>query len=627
MKKNLRILLLLIICIAFVMSVSACVNGGETPDTPNTPDSSSSSSGNSENVGNDNNSSIIKLKQFSGVTFESKSFDYDGNEHEITVSGEVPSVATVSYTNNKATLPGSYTASVTITADGYETFTRNATLTIKPTNKAFVDAAKNSADDDKQEYDYTFNVKGKANILGFNGEVNGNYDAKYRYTQSTDDLQFKRVTSGVLFYDSTKYIINKGDQKITLTQDENDKIKKFEVDSADDSTSLINRNFESLINSLTVDQIENLKTTNESGYKYQFNINAQSNNAIVNMLLNVVKNLGLNISIKNISLTNPLNGVVVYFNFDSSSLRLKDYKLGFDIKTPIKGVDTELTLTYAQRKSSASVTLPSINNFVYNKSGIETELSKINSAIAALKNDNAYSLDLLASNEFDPGVTTWATKDSYTSRLYKNTDDEGFISFNNSYEYKTHHEEDGKETYKYTIGNVTEDESVYLVSRKGKNTYTKVNDVTQDTLFDGMTTPFIYSSSQIDCIKKETKGSTTTYYIYLNKQSTLAIKDKICEYINSNDAEGVIPVDNYFNNEDYYIDGADMVVTMNGNSITGISIETNIKYNPTDGEYTDRVIKLTDILTLEINGKLNKAQSYKAPKKADGTFSNLDYIL
>ena len=107
----------------------------------------------------------------------------------------------------------------------------------------------------------------------------------------------------------------------------------------------------------------------------------------------------------------------------------------------------------------------------------------------------------------------------------------------------------------------------------------------------------------------------------------MAIKDKICDYINSNDAEGVIPVDNYFNSDDYVIDGADMIVTMNGNTITEISIETNIKYNPTDGEYTERVIKLTDILKLEVNAKLNKAQSYKAPKKADGTFSNLDYIL
>ena len=65
-----------------------------------------------------------------------------------------------------------------------------------------------------------------------------------------------------------------------------------------------------------------------------------------------------------------------------------------------------------------------------------------------------------------------ATVDKYTGRLYKNTIEEN-VWFNHSYVYKAHHEEDGAETYKYTVGNI-QDGSVHLVSRKGKNDITPV---------------------------------------------------------------------------------------------------------------------------------------------------------
>lgn len=608
MKKNLFALFVLVcLCVALVLSVSACAPSDSDTDTPN-----------------DNGT----LKEFKGITFTDQTVDYDGNEHELKVSGSIPSEASVSYSNNKLTIPGTSNATATIKAKGYKDLTLNAEITVKPTGAAFVAAAKNTDDESKHEYDYKFNVSAQADILGYIGAVNGNYEANYRYDKANDSLQFKRTTSGALFYDSTKFIVNQGDQKITLTQNKDGEVKKVKVASADDETSLVNREFESLINSLTANEVKNLKNSTVSGYRYQFNIDASSDNAIADKLLKVIKNIGLNISIKNITITNPTSGVVVYFNLDADSLKLKDYKLGVEIKTPIKAVETAITLSYEQTRNTSSFNLPSTAGFIFTQSGIETELSKINSAFATLKNDNAYSLDLTAENEFDPGITTWATKDKYIARLYKNTDTEdNFVSFNKSYEYKTHHEEDGKETYKYTIGNTTEEGKVYMISRKGKNVTAELSDVTQDTLYEEMINHFVYTASQIDCIKKETIDGVTTYQIYLNKQSTVNVSDRICDLINSNEADGVIKVDNYFNDEDYEVVGADMTVTMNGNTLTEISIETNIKYNPTGGDYTDKNIKLTDILTLTINKNLDKAQKYDAPKKPDGTISNLSYIL
>ena len=87
----------------------------------------------------------------------------------------------------------------------------------------------------------------------------------------------------------------------------------------------------------------------------------------------------------------------------------------------------------------------------------------------ALKDSDAYSLDVSAVNDFDPSWRISATVDKYNARLYKNTDGTE-VYFNHSYEYKAHHETDGAETYKYTLGNVIGDEAgVYIVSRKGSN--------------------------------------------------------------------------------------------------------------------------------------------------------------
>ena len=74
---------------------------------------------------------IIKSASFAGITFEDLTVVYDGNEHEIKISGTLPSGATVSYTKNKGTKVGTYDATATISCEGYESLTLNATLTIK----------------------------------------------------------------------------------------------------------------------------------------------------------------------------------------------------------------------------------------------------------------------------------------------------------------------------------------------------------------------------------------------------------------------------------------------------------------------------------------------------------------
>ena len=74
------------------------------------------------------------LLSFKDLTLENYTCDYDGNEHEIKVKGELPEGAEVAYKNNKATNSGVYNAEAKITCEGYKDLTLNATLTINKLN-------------------------------------------------------------------------------------------------------------------------------------------------------------------------------------------------------------------------------------------------------------------------------------------------------------------------------------------------------------------------------------------------------------------------------------------------------------------------------------------------------------
>ncbi len=71
----------------------------------------------------------VTLLDFTGIVFEDVSYDHDGTIKSIVATG-IPTGATATYTNNTATDVGEYTAEVTVTQEGYNTYTATAILTI-----------------------------------------------------------------------------------------------------------------------------------------------------------------------------------------------------------------------------------------------------------------------------------------------------------------------------------------------------------------------------------------------------------------------------------------------------------------------------------------------------------------
>ncbi|MBQ9713808.1 MAG: hypothetical protein IJV83_00625 [Clostridia bacterium] len=486
-----------------------------------------------------------------------------------------------------------------------------------------INARANAVQSTQQNYDFNLNFTGVVELLGREGAIEADYQGKYRYNSDTNELKFKRVTSGLLLYDSTEYLYTKNDQKIKVVMNEDGEVKKTEVVPAqNEELTLVNKPLIALIDNLQANNIVDIAETSVDGYEYEAKLCLSSENPYLAKICGVLGSLGTQVSLKGVTFDNPASGIVMYFNMDGDEL--VDFKISTTVSFPVKFVDVALTLSYEQKRASDGVEIPSISGLIVEDSQIENELNKINGAVTALKNENDYSLDIFAENEFDPAWNIFATVDSYKGRLYKNTVEEN-VWFNHSYKYKTHHEEDGAEAYEYAIGNI-EDGTVYCASYKGDNTYTVVEDITVDTQFDYMVAPIYQKAENIDCIKKVEKDEKVTYTLYVNKAGMLAMQNTILEMINSNTAEGVLDVENYFN-EEYMIEEAEIVVVMENGAVTKVDCLTELRYAPTGGEYTEYNILLTNKIEFLINDKLSKAQDYEAPGKADGLIDNLESIL
>ncbi len=137
MKKFLLALLVPCMALCLAFGIAAC-DSTETPANSNTTTQGTDNNGNNNNSGggNQDDDSPKQDVEITGVTFTNASFVYDRTEHEITVTGTLPTGVSVSYTNNKRTNAGEQTATAVLSGTGYVTKTLTATLTV---TKATID--------------------------------------------------------------------------------------------------------------------------------------------------------------------------------------------------------------------------------------------------------------------------------------------------------------------------------------------------------------------------------------------------------------------------------------------------------------------------------------------------------
>ncbi len=501
------------------------------------------------------------------------------------------------------------------------------TVDALPTRATVVQARKNVIESNVEGYDFSLSFGGEISALGFSGSATADYVGQYRHDKTTNEVQYKRTTSGLLLYDSTAYVYTKGDQKIQLKMNDKNEVKKVSVlPNNEEDVTLINKPIVSIVNALQVENLSEVEKCEVAGFDYQVSMNFSSDNPVLSRACTALAGVGTSVSMKGVEISNPFGGIQLLFNLDSDN-KLEDFKMSANLSLPVKGSKISLSLTYEQRGASNVLSIPASSGLIMDKASLDSELAAMNASLENLKDDEDYSLDLLAENAFDPAWNKLAIVDRYTGRLYKNTDDtdSNKVWFNHSYKYKSHTEDAGAENFEYAIGNMTTGE-VYLASYKGTNTYTLVTDKTVDTQFNYMIAPALQTSDNIDCLKKTTDNDKTTYYLYLNKQGTASVQDYILDMVNSNTAVGVTKVENYFNSE-YVVQEAEVVVEVVNGKVTNVKCLTELKYCPVGGEYTEYNITLTNTIELKVNDKLTSAQSYTAPTKPDGFIDNLESVL
>lgn len=137
----------------------------------------------------------IQGSDFTGLSIEDLTVDYDGNEHVINVNGTLPAGANVAYENNKATNAGVYNVKATITCKGYNTLTLTATLTVNKINYDMSAVA----------WDYTqaFTYDGEAKTVTLIGLPTGVTVKSYTDNAKTDAGSY--TASVALNYDSVNY--------------------------------------------------------------------------------------------------------------------------------------------------------------------------------------------------------------------------------------------------------------------------------------------------------------------------------------------------------------------------------------------------------------------------------------
>ncbi len=111
MKKFLLLLTILVSIFAFG---TACKDGEET----------------SEGNGGGNSQTVETELKTMDITLSSQSFAYDGNEHSLTIGGELPEKAVVAWQNNSRKDVGEQLVFATIRCKGYKDVSLKATLTV-----------------------------------------------------------------------------------------------------------------------------------------------------------------------------------------------------------------------------------------------------------------------------------------------------------------------------------------------------------------------------------------------------------------------------------------------------------------------------------------------------------------
>lgn len=155
-----RVVCLLLLCVS---AICLCVGCGEKPEEPS------------------------GKEDFTGIVFANQTLDYDGQEHTIVATG-IPEGATVEYTNAGPFVnAGQYSITVSVSMEGYNTYTKTAKLTINKLNFTGISLTGVTVDYDGNAY--------RATASGIPSFATANYTNAGPFTDAGDHVTTLKVTA------------------------------------------------------------------------------------------------------------------------------------------------------------------------------------------------------------------------------------------------------------------------------------------------------------------------------------------------------------------------------------------------------------------------------------------------
>lgn len=473
------------------------------------------------------------------------------------------------------------------------------------TKAKVVELINNKIEEEKKEYEFNYNL----NLVYRGLNATANYNCEY--IKDEDSELLKRKTSGILLKDGTLYIDNSKDNKIKVHVDKDGKTDKVSAILDENDLKLTNVYVENILKSINEKNIKTIKKSNDEKYDFCANIVFNPENEHLKKIIVKIENIGGKLNFKNVTLNNPANGIEVYFKLNNEK-KLFSFAFKTIVQVYVKGEKLNVNINYEQNFKNIKLKEEYLK---LNKKGFITDINEIKETVNLI-NNSIEELGELEKSTIDCEIENILKcaklkdkKDGFKSKLSKNKSD-----FNFSYEYNLNTDEDGKEKYKYTIGNL-KDNSVYLLSRKGKNKSKLIEKTYNDIYKSHISGISSINADEVEVIKKE--GSE--YTIYLKDSVIGSYENRLVELLNKNSVDDAIEINNNYNKE-HIVKKSNFTIKIENNKVKRIELKNEISYIPELGDYQNKDVSLKSSFKITVADKFT---DFTVPTKP----SKLSYIL
>lgn len=442
------------------------------------------------------------------------------------------------------------------------------------------------------EYDYNFNVAVTFKGIGLSGTSTGT--AKYNKNSNVSYYDVKN-NSGVLFYDSTQYLIRRGDQLQQISVNEDGKMTKFESAIVSSDYIVDTSSFAKALFEYTDDQLHSISKTTTTN-KYELNTSFNASKAI-SILGNNINHPLLEKFTGGLPTTSV--NTAMYVTFESDTIKTYSYEMTINV------TELQLSLTYdltfKNQGNAPSITTQTFDGISLTPAEIAASKSEIMEYFTAFKQSERSSYDFEFNSGVDYGLTTGEINATFqgsalrkltSSKLYFHNDIEIDSDYKNADLYKSADIADV-----HVKKTMLSDGSVHLIEKKTLVDATEeIENYTGDDNDNYYLLDAINNIGDYAFVEKEVKNGTITYSIGVSTNGVINLLNWFDQKLDLDplgNASQDVKIFGTFDASSISVDKAEIIVTVENGELSSIEIEIK-------GSYSTRFENSRDFTTSDI---------------------------